>query len=255
MAGDLSSHVTFKIFIEMEAAVDALERAQQNANQTMDDIERKIRSTNPDAGPLLDLCNRLRSAKARLLQLKSDVTQLATAQDLLKQNLTQFLVPSSEMIKQACVERNLPAPKIVFSSPKEATIESKPAPVPVEQPNPVKALPKKTQQEPKPKRPTTPKGRKARMPPEPPAIEIIDITDDEFAKLDLRMGHITRQELQEVYVFIANWYKQREDRTEVLTRQELAKSGVKMRAINSILRYLKVLKRIDLTKSGDVKWI
>ena len=239
----------------MEAAVDALERAQQSANQTMDDIERKIRSTNPEAAPLLDLCNRLRSAKARLLQVKTDLTQLATAQELLKQNLTQYLVPSSEMIKQACTARNLPAPKIVFSAPGQTQLEEKPAPVQVEQQNPVKAIPKKTQQEPKAKRPATPKGRKARMPPEPPAIEIVDITEDEFAKLDLRMGHITRQELQEVYVFIANWYKQREDRTEVLTRQELAKSGVKMRAINSILRYLKCLKRIDLTKSGDVKWI
>lgn len=249
----------------MEAAVEALEIAQRNAIYTMDEIERKIRASNPEASPLLDLCNRLRSAKTRLLQAKTDITDLISGQDLLRQNLTQYLIPSSEIIKQACTARNVPTPKIVFSSPPSSTGSNMariPSPVPVEREiaAPKPPIPKKAasnaQSQSNLKRKSSPKLRKSRPQPELPVVEFTDITEAEFASLDTRtMGHTTFQEVQEVYRFIGNWYKQQEDITTVLTRATISKSGLKIRAMNTTLRFLKSLKKIDLTKGGDVTWI
>jgi hypothetical protein len=246
--------------MSMEAAVQRLERANKEAGESLDEIERKILLANPAAKPLLDLCARLRSAKARFLTLRVNTAQLFTIQDQLKQNLAQYLIPTAESIKLACTARSLPTPRVVFSSPGTEMTPPKvsvqfPAPEPIPAPVPALVEPKvRTPVAPKQTRHVSPRPPKQPLPP-PPFCDFVDITDEEFASLDTRtMGHITIGEVRDVYKFIWTFFKDADDKKGILTRKLISESGARMRALPTALKFLKSLHRIDLTKQGDVKW-
>jgi hypothetical protein len=246
----------------MESAVQVLERAGREANESLDDVERRILSVNPAAKQLLDLCARLRCAKGRLLTIQANMTHLFTAQDQLKQNLAQYLVPTAESIKNACIARNLPTPRVVFSSPTATQalpeVPLAPAPAlasaPVAPPLAIIAGKAATPAAPKQGRHISP--RQPKPLPQPQFCEFAEITEEEFASLDIRtMGHVTLGEVRDVYKFIWGHFKDLDDKKAVLTRKLISESGAKMRALPTALRFLKSLHRIDLTKQGDVKWI
>jgi hypothetical protein len=248
--------MTFSISEFMESAVCVLERAGREANESLDDVERKILSANPSAKQLLDLCARLRSAKGRLASIQANMTHLFTAQDQLKQNLAQYLVPTAESIKNACIIRNLPTPRVVFSSPGDTrgSPEIPLAAVAATQPLSIVTAKPATPAAPKQNRHISP--RVAKPAPPPQFGEFVEITEEEFASLDIRtMGHVTLSEVRDVYKFIWSHFKDLDDRKAILTRKLISESGAKMRALPTALRFLKSLHRIDLTKQGDVKWI
>jgi hypothetical protein len=253
----------------MQAAVAVLEEAGKEANESLDEIERKILFANPSAKPLLDLCARLRAAKSRLLAVKTTITQLFTAQDQLKQNLAQYLMPAAESIKGACLARSRPAPRIVFAaSPTEQPstdtlpIESlKVAPPPPVLP-PVAEKKAPTPPVPKHNRHTSPRVAKPHPPlppaPPPPAAEepFVDITEDEFRRLDTRaFGNIPLAEVRDVYRMIWNFYKDQDDKSVVLTRKAMGELGAKMSCLLRVLKFLKSLRRITLTKDDNVRWV
>jgi hypothetical protein len=238
----------------MESVVDALEAASREAADQIDEIEQRIRISMPDTAPLLDLCAQLRSARIRILALKLKISELGDARDLLQKNLGQYLAPASQAVKNACIARNLPAPRIRFGSPTAPQ-------APVEDVQPVKLAPSPAQSvkpaaiPAKPVRATSPKPVKAVTLPLP-VCQMREITEEEFASLDTRtMGHITMVELCEVYQFIWSFFNEQDHRNATLTRKVIADSGIRMRALPTALRFLKSLRRIDLTKQGDVKWL
>jgi hypothetical protein len=232
----------------MEAAVASLEGACSKANSSISEMERKIRAAHPDAAPLLDLCDRLRAAKSRLLTENTNIAKLAEAQDSLKQNLAQFLVPASESITSACTARHLPPPRIAFGSPispdrksnlsLEDTIQPHKVPDPV--PPPPKAVVKKKSQS------------KTQI---LPVFEFRQITSEEYATLDPRtMGHVSMAEVQDTYKNIWNWFTSSDvEKGSVLSRRQISQTLPKARALPTALRFLKSLRRIDLTRDGDVK--
>jgi hypothetical protein len=239
--------------MSMESAVQVFERAGKEADESLDDVERKILCANPGAKQLLELCGRLRSAKGRLVTLKTNMDHIYTAQDHLKQNLANYLVPAADSIKNACIARNLPTPRVSFSSPASAQPQQ-PQPqavAPVVAPVRPKVAP--TPAAVKNSRHVSP--RPAKVPPPPQFCEFVDITEEEFASLDTRtMGHVTLAEVRDVYKFIWGYFKDLEDKKGVLTRKLISESGAKMRALPTALKFLKSIRRIDLTKQGDVKW-
>jgi hypothetical protein len=233
----------------MEAAVLTLADACVSANHTVSQLENKILAAHPDAAPLLDLCNRLRSAKARLLALKTKIGTLNEQQDLLKQNLAQFLVPASEAITNACRARNLPAPRIAFGSPRSPIQNSK---IPAE---PTLITDSISNQLPSASKGTMRRksmGSKTQI---LPTVEFHQVTAEEYATLDPRtMGHVSMPEVQEVYRHIWSHFNAAGFESDaILARRDVLQAMPKVRALPTALRFLKSLRRIDLNKEGDIK--
>ena len=78
----------------MEAAIDRLQVTCQDTKYSLDKIEQQVVKNLPESCEILDLCQRLRNAKYRLLNLKTQVTKLTLAQDMLNQALTENLFPA-----------------------------------------------------------------------------------------------------------------------------------------------------------------
>jgi hypothetical protein len=243
----------------MESAVALLERAGKEASESLDDIEHKILLASPAAKPLLDLCTRLRLAKSRLLTVKTNITHLLAAQDQLKQNLAQYLVPAADTVKGACLARNVSAPRIVFASPppdQALTYVSPPVapPAPVLRPTAEKKAPAPSL--PKQSRHISPRPAKAHIAPPPTKDRFADITDEEFRQLDTRaFGNITLGDVRDTYRLIWNYFKQQGDKSVILTTKAMSELGAKMGSLLRVLKFLKSLRRIALTKDDNVRWI
>ncbi|KAH0793636.1 hypothetical protein GPJ56_002469 [Histomonas meleagridis] len=229
----------------MEAAVERLKVTCDDTKYSIDKIEQKIIENMPESREILELCQRLRNAKFRLLTLKTNVTKLTLAQEMLNQVLTENLFPASAIIEKACYSRNLPKPNVIFSPKDDHTYANEPQLTPVKAApvkQPIKQTPKKSNQQ-------KSSSRNA------PVAKFVEITDKEYSTLDTRtMGHVGLNELKDLHQFLWN-YSQENEPNKIITKQEIINAGIKVRVLHVALRFLKTLKRIDLTKDGDVKCV
>lgn len=240
--------MTFKN--SMEEAVLAFEASTNRTSASIDQIEQQITQNFENAAPLLDLCRRLRTSQQRLNAIRSDCEKLSQEQDSLKVFLEKYLQPTSQSINDACIARGLPTPRITFAS---SPIESKVVEAEI-QPK-INTISKP----PIPKKPTTPRkqsfgqrrNQKTVVEEEP---EFVQITEEEIENLDTRtMGRVRLQELQAAYQAIWNFYHLTDDKNKEMKRADFKDCEIKLTNLNTVLRYLKVLKRVDLSKEGNIK--
>jgi hypothetical protein len=179
--------------------------------------------------------------------VKTNITHLLTAQDQLKQNLAQYLVPAADSIKAACLARNVSAPRIIFASPPEQISADV---------FPTVASPMVAKDAPTQRRHISPRMPKAHIASPPAEDTFADITEQEFRQLDTRaIGNITLCDVRETYRMIWNYFKEQGDKSVVLTKKTMNELGAKMGSLLRVLKFLKSMHRIALTKDNNVLWI
>ena len=229
----------------MQNAVLILQNATNESKRSLDEIEQKIVKKIPEANEILDLCKRLRDAKSKLLELNEKISKLRIAQELFNQALSENLFPAAEIIEKACVERDLPKPKVeVIKTMKEQEQTYD---------NEIQATPTKIYTKNNKKKQSTPK--KSLQKRSISNNEFREITEEEYATFDTRtFGYIGYNEIKNLYKVLWDFAQENEP-GKIITRREIVDLDVKLNILQSALRFLKSLKRIELTKDGDVKTV
>lgn len=229
----------------MQSAVSALQSAANESKGALDEIERTIVRRMPEAGELLELCRRLRGAKSRLIALNAKVQLLTQAQEAFDRALSENLLPAAKILERACEERDISKPKVEFLRELD---EQEPASGNPKQRTLITAGAKGSGKKQAPARMGTQRKHVA----EP---DFVDITEDEYATIDSKTyGHISYSDIRNLYKVLWD-FAQESEPGKVITKREIVELGVKIKLLQSALRFLKSLKRIELTKDGNVKTV
>ncbi|OHT10991.1 hypothetical protein TRFO_19473 [Tritrichomonas foetus] len=230
----------------MLAAVNNLENTQNHVQNKLDEIEIQVCNDIPNSAPLFDLINRLRVAKNKLIDIKSKVIQYSQAEENLRNCISEYLEPASTIIKKSC---NAPTNVHHVTTPQYQKQNREPEPS--FQPE-VPTLERKVRQ-------STPKhnanlATKTKSP--IPQIVYHEVDQDELATLDTRSyGVIALNDIRELHQFIWDYFQNSDNINKVLSQKQIQDQFPKIRTLRSTLRFLRTLKRIDLTKEGNVKCV
>lgn len=247
----------------MFEAVENLENTETRCKKELDELENRLCGDVQNAAPLIDLCNRLRDAKVKLAVLKNKIDQYNIVTEDLRVCVSECLDPSSSLLHNLYrIQNNQPNGYEYYNynsynyNPQSITPrrqnqgyisainnDSFHNEIPIPE--------KKTRQ-------TTPKNtvvQSSKMKsPVVPQTQYQEVDEAELATLDTRSyGHISLTDIRELHQYIWNFFQNAANKSKVLTQKQLQEEFPKIRTLRSTLRFLKTLKRIDLTKEGNVK--
>ena len=224
----------------MLASVEHLQNTQIQIQNKLDNLESQIKSNIPEAGPLLDLINRFRVAKTKLINLKYKAVQYRAAEENLKSALSECLEPSANIIQRSCkfpINSLSTTPTLQkFAQRQEQSFNLEPP-----------SLERRTKQ-------ITPKKIQSKSPIS--RMMYREVEEDELATLDTRSyGHISLNDIRELHQYIWDFFQVQDNKNRILQQKQIQDNFPKIRTLRSTLRFLRTLKRIDLTKDGDVKCV
>lgn len=256
----------------MFEAVENLENTETRCKKQLDELEIRLCGDVQNAAPLIDLCNRLRDAKVKIAFLKKQIDQYNNAAENLRVCVSECLDPTSNLLHNLCSFQNnqqMAHNNYMGNYNYNGNYNNNYNPQPItpkrqnqgynssfnnrddsfhnEAPLPEK----KTKQ-------TTPKSTgvsNAKMKsPAPPQAQYQEVDEAELATLDTRSyGHISLNDIRELHQYIWDFFQNAANKSKVLTQKQLQDDFPKIRTLRSTLRFLKTLKRIDLTKEGNIK--
>lgn len=258
----------------MIEAVENLENTETRCKRDLDELENRLCSEVQDAAPLMDLCNRLREAKVKLAFLKNKIDQYNIAAEDLRVCVSECLDPSSSLLHNLNrIQNNQPngynynnnynnsynyngnynynnIPQSITPKRQNQGYQSQLNRGDDSFHNEIPLPEKKTRQ-------TTPKNtgnQSAKLKSPVPQIQYQEVDEAELATLDTRSyGHISLNDIRELHQYIWDFFQNPSNKSKVLTQKQLQDDFPKIRTLRSTLRFLKTLKRIDLTKEGNVK--
>ncbi|KAK8893244.1 hypothetical protein M9Y10_021661 [Tritrichomonas musculus] len=244
-------------------AVGNLENIDTRCQRELDELENQLCGNIQNAAPLMSLCNRLRNAKVKLAFLKNKIDEYNNAEENLRVCVSKCLDPASNILHNA---GRYQEPQSNYNYNGNYNYNYNPQSITPKRQNQAFGssinnrddsfhneipLPEKKNRQSTPKNTGT---SKIQMKSPVQQIQYQEVDEAELATLDTRSyGHISLNDIRELHQYIWDFFQNSANKNKVLTQKQLQDDFPKIRTLRSTLRFLKSLKRIDLTKDGNVK--
>ncbi|EAY05643.1 hypothetical protein TVAG_216190 [Trichomonas vaginalis G3] len=239
----------------MQEAIRVFEQSARQAGSSLDEIEERASSEFPGATQILDLCRRLREAKFRYQILCENIQKIQEANENLQKCINEDLIVTAKLVKSACAQEGVQVPSIIPDqvTKQVATKTTTAAPAANTTQNSQTTTNSTTTTKSKLPHPKTRSRAKAEPP--KPEHEYVEITDEEFNSIpDFFKRNIKVDEIRQLHQYIFNFFYGNGRVEETMSRKDLQniEVGSIKRKIESLLRCLKSLKRIQTDKSNNI---
>ena len=238
----------------MLKAIENLENSELRCQKELDELEMRICSEIQNAAPLLDICNRLRAAKVKLALLKNKIDLYGNADAQLKMMISECLEPTMALLQSSANQHN------AQSTNHQNGFNSKHNGTPIRQVQTNYETADEVSHDNMPQerkgRQTTPKHTTSNARSKSPGPQLMyqEVDESELATLDTRSyGQISLNDIRELHQFIWDFFQNPSHKHSILTQKQIQDNFPKIRTLRSTLRFLKTLKRIELTKDGNIK--